>query len=49
VNAKARYFTDSFLVRIAASRVAILFVFHAVVFTASYACAYLLRFEFAIP
>ena len=42
-------FFDSFLVRIAAARVTILFAFHAVVFTACYAFAYLLRFEFAIP
>jgi FlaA1/EpsC-like NDP-sugar epimerase len=41
--------TDSFLVRIAASRVTILFAFHAVVFAACYVFAYLLRFEFAIP
>jgi FlaA1/EpsC-like NDP-sugar epimerase len=49
VNSKTRYLTDSFLVRIAASRVAILFAFHAVVFAACYVFAYLLRFEFAIP
>ncbi len=40
---------DSFLVRVAAARVAILFAFHAVVFAACYAFAYLLRFEFAVP
>ncbi|HSY52583.1 MAG TPA: nucleoside-diphosphate sugar epimerase/dehydratase [Thermoanaerobaculia bacterium] len=40
---------DSFLVRLAGARVAILFAFHAVVFAACYAFAYLLRFEFAIP
>ena len=42
-------FIDSFLVRIASARVAILFAFHVVVFAACYAFAYLLRFEFAIP
>src|SRR5204862_3417853 len=36
-------------VRIAAARVVILFVFHALVFAACYAFAYLVRFEFAIP
>ena len=40
---------DSFLVRFAGARVAILFAFHAVVFAACYAFAYLVRFEFAIP
>lgn len=40
---------NSFLVRLAGARVAILFAFHAVVFAACYAFAYLLRFEFAIP
>jgi FlaA1/EpsC-like NDP-sugar epimerase len=40
---------DSFLVRIAAARVAILFAFHAVLFMACYAFAYLLRFDFNIP
>jgi FlaA1/EpsC-like NDP-sugar epimerase len=42
-------FIESFLLRIAAARVAILFLFHALVFVACYAFAYLLRFEFAIP
>lgn len=49
MNAHTRYLTDSFLIRIAAGRVVILFAFHAVVFAACYAFAYLLRFEFAIP
>jgi FlaA1/EpsC-like NDP-sugar epimerase len=40
---------DSFLVRLAGARVAILFAFHAVLFAACYAFAYLVRFEFAIP
>lgn len=35
--------------RIAAARVAILFLFHATVFASCYAFAHLLRFEFAIP
>jgi len=42
-------FLDSVIVRVAAARVIILFVFHAVVFTACYAFAWLLRFEFAVP
>jgi FlaA1/EpsC-like NDP-sugar epimerase len=40
---------DSFLIRLAGARVAILFAFHAIVFAACYAFAYLLRFEFVIP
>ncbi len=40
---------DSFLIRLAWARVAILFAFHALVFAACYAFAYLVRFEFAIP
>ncbi len=40
---------DSFVVRLAAARVAILFLFHALVFSGCYAFAWLLRFEFAIP
>lgn len=40
---------DSFLTRIAAARVVILFLFHAVVFAACYALANLLRFDFTIP
>ena len=40
---------DSLLIRLAAGRVAILFIFHAVVFAGVYAFAWLLRFEFAIP
>jgi len=39
----------SFLVRVTAARVVILFLFHAVVFTFCYAFAWLLRFEFTIP
>ena len=39
----------SFLVRAAAARVLLLFAFHALVFTACYAFAWLLRFEFTIP
>jgi FlaA1/EpsC-like NDP-sugar epimerase len=42
-------FIDSFLLQMAAARVAILFAFHAVVFIACYVLAYLLRFDFAIP
>ena len=42
-------FIDSFLIRLAGARVAILFAFHALVFGACYAFAYLLRFEFVIP
>jgi FlaA1/EpsC-like NDP-sugar epimerase len=49
VNDPTPSIIDSFLVRIAAARVTILFAFHAVVFAACYAFAYLLRFEFAIP
>jgi FlaA1/EpsC-like NDP-sugar epimerase len=37
------------LIRITGARVAVLFLFHAVVFMACYSFAYLLRFEFAIP
>ena len=40
---------DTFLLRVAGGRVAILFVFHALVFAACYSFAYLVRFEFAIP
>ena len=40
---------DLFLLRLAAARVVLLFAFHALVFTACYALAYLIRFEFAIP
>ncbi len=40
---------EAFLVRIAAARVIILFAFHAVVFAACCAFAYLVRFEFVIP
>src|SRR5258708_16485296 len=48
-NAQTASHLDSFLVRVAAARVAILFAFHTVVFAACYAFAYLLRFEFALP
>jgi FlaA1/EpsC-like NDP-sugar epimerase len=49
VNDQTPSHIDSFLVRLAGARVAILFAFHAVVFAACYTFAYLLRFEFAIP
>ncbi len=49
MNDQPTSFIDSFLIRIAGERVAILFAFHAVVFAACYSFAYLLRFEFAIP
>jgi FlaA1/EpsC-like NDP-sugar epimerase len=49
VKAKRTSLLEAFLLRIAAARVVILFVFHAVVFAACYAFAYLVRFEFAIP
>src|SRR5688572_33067971 len=42
-------FFDSLLTRVAAFRVVILFLFHALVFAACYAFAWLLRFEFEIP
>ena len=45
----ARSFFDSILNRIASARVLLLLVFHAVVFTAAYALAFLLRFDFEIP
>lgn len=40
---------EAFLSRLADARVVILFAFHAIVFAGSYAFAYLLRFDFAIP
>jgi FlaA1/EpsC-like NDP-sugar epimerase len=49
VNDPTPSIIDSFLIRVAGARVAILFAFHAVVFAACYAFAYLVRFEFAIP
>jgi FlaA1/EpsC-like NDP-sugar epimerase len=49
VKPKRTSFVEAFLLRIAAARVVILFVFHALVFAACYAFAYLVRFEFAIP
>lgn len=45
---KERFF-DRFVLRLPAARVALLWLFHAVVFAACYTFAYLLRFEFAIP
>ena len=42
-------FLGSLVLRVAAARVAVLFLFHVVVFTACYAFAWLLRFEFNIP
>jgi FlaA1/EpsC-like NDP-sugar epimerase len=42
-------FFEALLGRMAAARVAILFLFHAVVFTGAYVFSFLLRFEFAIP
>ena len=44
-----RSFVDSMLGRLGASRVAILFLFHAAVFAGCYAVAFLVRFEFAVP
>ena len=49
MNDQSPSFIDSLLIRLAGARVAILFAFHALVFAACYAFAYLLRFEFAIP
>jgi FlaA1/EpsC-like NDP-sugar epimerase len=49
VNTKHESLLEAFLIRIASARVVILFVFHALVFAACYAFAYLVRFEFAIP
>jgi FlaA1/EpsC-like NDP-sugar epimerase len=40
---------EALIRRLAAARVAVLFLFHALVFAAAYAFSYLLRFEFAIP
>ena len=40
---------EQFLIRVAAARVVVLFLFHAVVFAACYALATLVRFDFAIP
>src|SRR6266576_2661852 len=42
-------FFEALLSRLAAARVVILFLFHAVVFAAAYAFSYLVRFEFTIP
>jgi FlaA1/EpsC-like NDP-sugar epimerase len=49
VNTKNHSVLEAFLIRLAPARVAILFCFHAIVFAACYAFAYLVRFEFAIP
>lgn len=40
---------ETLLVRLAGARVLILFIFHAIIFSAAYAFSYLLRFEFNIP
>jgi len=48
-EARTSTILDWFLLRLAAARVVILFAFHAVVFTACFSFAYLVRFEFAIP
>jgi FlaA1/EpsC-like NDP-sugar epimerase len=40
---------EAFLRRLASARVVILFLLHAVVFSAAFAFSYLVRFEFAIP
>ncbi len=40
---------EAFLRHLAAARVLILFIFHALVFAAAYTFSFLLRFEFAIP
>lgn len=40
---------EQLIIGVAAARVAILFLFHAVVFTLCYVFAWLLRFEFSIP
>jgi FlaA1/EpsC-like NDP-sugar epimerase len=42
-------FFEGLLFRLAAGRVIILFVLHAVVFVAAYTFSYLVRFEFALP
>src|SRR6266849_1116743 len=42
-------FLEALLNRLAAARVLILFIFHAIVFAAAYAFSYLVRFEFAVP
>lgn len=49
MKADQRTFLPRFLADSAATRVFLLFVFHAVVFAACYAFAYLLRFDFEIP
>src|SRR4051812_22626683 len=48
-NEKSESIVESFLVRVAAARVAVLFVFHALVFSACYVFANLIRFEFDLP
>ena len=42
-------FTESIVYRLLAARAVLLLVFHVIVFTAAYAFAFLLRFDFAIP
>ena len=49
MSAQQESIFQSLLVRLAAARVVVLFLFHLVVFSACYAFAWLLRFEFAIP
>ena len=39
----------TFLRNAVAARVVILFIFHALVFAASYSLSWMVRFEFAIP
>lgn len=48
-NPPERSTLESFLERMAPARVAILFLFHALVFTVCYIFAWLLRFEFMVP
>lgn len=49
MNEQSSSLLDSVLLRVAPARVAILFLFHAGVFTGCYLFAWLLRFELAIP
>jgi FlaA1/EpsC-like NDP-sugar epimerase len=48
-NAESSSTFDHFLLRLAPARVALLFFFHAVVFTGCYFFAWLQRFDFAVP
>lgn len=48
-NQQSQNVFDSLILRVAAARVAILFIFHMIVFTACYALAWMLRFDFQIP